>query len=134
MPLREGADDGAVVEGVIPERPMLRVAVAELEGDAAEDERQQHDEDRKVDRGHDDREGEREGGHEREPAEHEPGLVAVPDGRDRVHDQIARIPIGREAIEDADAQIEAVQKHIEKDADARARASRSARNQERESS
>ena len=42
--LREGAKDGAVVEGVIPEGPMLGVAVAELESDAAENERQQHDE------------------------------------------------------------------------------------------
>ena len=117
--LRESAEDGAIVEGVIPERPMLCVAVAKLESDAAEDEREQHDQDRKVDRGQDDREGERESRQKRDPAEHEPGLVAVPDRRDRVHDQIARIPIGREAIEDADAQIEAVQKHIEKDADSK---------------
>ena len=41
--LREGADDRAVIEGAIPEGPMLGVAVAELESDAAEDEREQHD-------------------------------------------------------------------------------------------
>ena len=58
--LGESAEDGAVVEGVIPEGPMLGVAVAELERDAAKDERQQHDEDRKIDRRYDDGEGERE--------------------------------------------------------------------------
>ena len=98
---------------------MLGVPVAELESDAAENEGQQHDQDRKVDRRQNDRKSEREGGQERDAAEHEPGLVAVPDRRDRVHDPVARIPVGREAIEDAHAQIEAVQKHIEKDADAK---------------
>ena len=117
--LREGANDGAVVKGVIPEGPMFGVAVAELECDAAKDERQQHDDDRKVDRWNDDRECERESGHKRKSAKHQPGLVAVPDRRDRVHDQIARIAIGRESIEYAHAQIEAVQEHIEKDADAK---------------
>ena len=72
----------------------------------------------KIDRRYDDGEGERESGHERNPAENEPGLVAVPDRRDRVDDQIARIPIGRESIEDAHAEIEAVQEHVKEDADA----------------
>ena len=44
---------------------MLRVAVAELESHAAENERQQHDGDRKIDSWNDDRECEREGPHER---------------------------------------------------------------------
>ena len=59
------------------------------------------------------------GGHERNPAENEPCLVAIPDRRDRVHDQIARIPVGRESVEDAHAEIEAVQQHVKKDADAK---------------
>ena len=75
--------------------------------------------DRKIDSWNDDRECERESRHKRKSAEHQPGLVAVPDRRDRVHDQIARIPVGRESIEYAHAQIEAVQEHIEKDADAK---------------
>ena len=116
--LREGAEDGAVVEGVIPEGPMLGVAVAELERDATENERQQHDGDREINRRYDDRKSERESGHKRKSAEHQPGFVAVPDRRDRVHDQVARISIGRESVEYAHAQIEAVQEHIQKDANA----------------
>ena len=116
--LREGADDGAVVEGTIPEGPMLGVAVAELERNATENERQQHDGDREINRWDDDRKCKRESSHKRKPAEHQPGFVPVPDGRDRVHDQVARISIRRESIEYAHAQIEAVQEHIHKDANA----------------
>ena len=74
--------------------------------------------DREIDRRQDDGEGERKGGEQRHAAEHEPGLVAVPDRRDRVHHQIARAAVGREAVEDADAEVEAVEQHIEKHADA----------------
>ena len=97
---------------------MLGVAVAELERNATKNERQQHDGDREINRWDDDRKCERESSHKRKPAEHQPGFVAVPDGRDRVHDQVARIPIGRESVEYAHAQIEAVQKHIHKHANA----------------
>ena len=48
-------------------------------------------------------------------AEHQPGLVAIPDRRDRVHHQIARGSVGREAEEDADAKIESIEQHVEKD-------------------
>src|ERR1700733_3614424 len=58
--LREGAKDGAVVEGAIPEGPMLGVAIAELERNATENERQQHDGDREINRRDDDRKSERE--------------------------------------------------------------------------
>src|SRR5690242_7953853 len=106
--LREGRERRAVAEGVIPEGEMRGIAIAELEGDPAEDERQQHGEDREVDGGNDDCESERECRQQPDPAEHEPGLVAVPDGCDRVHDEIARGAVWREAVEDADAEIEAV--------------------------
>ena len=55
----------------------------------------------------------------RKSAKHQPGLGAVPERRDRAQDQIARIAVTREPIENAHAQIEAVQEHIEKDADAK---------------
>src|SRR6204780_1959245 len=58
--LRKGAKDGAVVEGPIPEGPMLGVAVAELESNATENERQQHDGDREINRRYDDSKSERE--------------------------------------------------------------------------
>ena len=117
-PLGEGAEGRAVAEGVVPEGAMLGVAEPELEGDAAEDERQQHDQKREIDRRQDDGEGEREGREQRHAAEHEPGLVAVPHRRNRVHHQIARLAVGSEAVEDADAEVEAVEQHVEKDADA----------------
>src|SRR5271170_4307932 len=116
--LDERAEDGAVVEGAVPKSPMLGVAVAEFERHAAKYERQQHDEDRKIDRRYDDGEGERESSHERNPAENEPCLVAIPDRRDRVHDQIARIPTGCESVEDAHAEVKAVQQHVKEDANA----------------
>ena len=43
----------------------------------------------KVDRRNDDGEGERKRRQQAEAAEHQPGLVAVPDRRDRVHHQVA---------------------------------------------
>ncbi len=96
---------------------MLGVTIAKLEGKAAEDERQQHQEDREIDRRHDDGEGDREGGEEPDATEDEPGLVAVPDRRDRVHDEVARTAVGGEAVEHADAEIEAVERDVEEDAD-----------------
>ena len=96
---------------------MLGVAEAELEGDAAEDQRQQHDQDREIDRRDDDREGQRERGQQPDAAEHQPGLVAVPDRRDGVHHQVARRGVRREAVEHADAEIEAVEQHVEEDAE-----------------
>ena len=46
-------------------------------------------------------------------AQHQPGFVAVPDRRDGIHQQIARGFAVGEIVENADAQIEAVQQHIE---------------------
>ena len=47
--LRESGDRRAVAEPMIPKAAPLGVAVAELEGDAAEDQRQQHHQNGKVD-------------------------------------------------------------------------------------
>src|SRR5262249_55387858 len=80
--LREGGEARAIGEAVIPEGCVFGVPVAELEGDAAEDEREQHDQDREIDRRYDDRESEREGSQQAKAAQHQPGLVAVPDRRD----------------------------------------------------
>jgi hypothetical protein len=112
--LSKSAEGRAVAEAVVPEGPALGVAKAELERHAAEHEREQHDQHREIYRGQDDGEGERKRREQRDAAENEPGLVAVPDGRNRVHHQIARLAVGREAVEDADAEVEAVEQHIEK--------------------
>jgi hypothetical protein len=61
-PLRESGDPGAVDKGVIPKRLVFGVPVAELEGDTSENQRQQHDRQWKIDRRHDDREGQRKDG------------------------------------------------------------------------
>ncbi len=91
---------------------------AQLKADAAENQRQQHDEDREIERRQDHRIGKREGGEERDPAEHQPGLVAVPDRRDRVHHQVARLLAWRGAEEDANAEVEPVHQHIHEDPEA----------------
>ncbi len=97
---------------------MLGVPVTEFEGDAAKDEREQHNQHGKVDSGQDDREGERKRCQKSDAAQHEPRLVAVPDRRHRVHDKVARRQIRREPIKNADPEIESVQQDIEKHAKA----------------
>ncbi len=114
-PLGKRRQRRAIAEAVIPRGAVLGVLVAELEGDAAEDERQQHHQNGEIDRRDDDREGERKRRQQRQAAEHEPSLVAVPDRRDRVHRDAARGAIRRKAVEDADAEIEAVEQDIEED-------------------
>ena len=80
---------------MVPECLVLGVAVPELEGDAAKDQSEQHDQDREVNRRDDDGESERKGREERNATEHQPGLVAVPDWRDGVHHEL------REAVSGA---------------------------------
>src|SRR6478752_10213839 len=62
---------------------------AQLESDASEDERYHHDEDREIKSWQDNGEGEWKGGKQSKPAEHGPGLVAIPDRRNRVHYEVA---------------------------------------------
>ena len=88
---------------------------AELEGHAAEDQRQQHDDDRQIERRHDHRVGLREGDPQAAAAEHQPGLVAVPERRDRVHHLVALAFAARERKQDADAEVEAVEDDVERD-------------------
>ena len=97
-------------------RPLLRLE-AELERHAAEDQAEQHDDQRQVGAGQDHRVGEREGREQPGAAEHQPGLVAVPDGRDRVHGEIAVLVGGQEREQDADPEIEAVEQHVHHDPD-----------------
>ena len=115
--LGEGGDERAPEERLVPALLGCPRGRPELERDAAEDETEQHREDREVERRQDDRERERERGEERNPAEHEPGLVPVPDRRDRGHHQIAGAIVRREREKDPDAEVEAVEQHIHEDAD-----------------
>ena len=88
---------------------------AEFEGDAAEHQRQQHDDDRQVERRHDHRIGLREGHPQPAAAQHQPGLVAVPERRDRVHHLIALALGPCERKQDAGAEVEAVEDDVERD-------------------
>ena len=88
-PLRERRDQRARGEAEIPDVPVAGIAPAEFERDAAEHEAEQHRDQRRVERGHHDRISEREGGEQPAAAEHQPGFVAVPDRRDRIHRGVA---------------------------------------------
>src|ERR1051325_8018273 len=114
--LREGGDGRAVGESTVPHRHMLRIAEAEFERDAAKHECQQHHQDREIDSRDDDRKGKRKGREKSHAAQNEPGLVAVPYGCDGIHHQVSPAAFVDEAVENADAQIEAVQRDIEEDA------------------
>src|SRR5262249_61387261 len=91
------------------------VQKTKLKSDTAKDQCEQHHRDRKIDRRNDDREGQRESGEEPEAAQNQPGLVAVPDRPDRVHDDVARAGIWCKAIEHADAEIETIEQDVEED-------------------
>ena len=79
---------------------------------------EQHHQDREVHRRDDDGESEREGREQPDAAEHQPGLVAVPDRRDRFIIRSRESSSRREREEDADAEIEAVEQHVHEHADA----------------
>src|SRR5262249_51089738 len=104
--LREGGDCRAVTECIVPKGLALCVPKTEFKGDATEDERQQHDQNGEIHRRDDDGERKRKGSQEPEAAKYQPGLIAVPDWRDRVHDRVARGRIGREAEQHANAEVE----------------------------
>src|SRR5262249_59079579 len=73
--LRHGCDQRAVEEDMIPEGLVLDIAKAELEGDAAKHQRQQHDQDREIKRRDKDSEGKWKGREQCDAAQHQPGLV-----------------------------------------------------------
>ena len=88
---------------------------AELECDPAKHQRQQHDDDRQIERRQNDRIGQREGDHHAGAAEHEPRLVAVPERRDGIHHLVALVLGLGERKQDADSEIEAVEDHVHRD-------------------
>src|ERR1700722_4559922 len=77
--LRESGERRARGEGEIPEFLARAPDPAEFEGDAAQDQAEQHRDRRQIKRRLQDRIGVREGGEQPVAAEHEPGLVAVPE-------------------------------------------------------
>ena len=111
--LHHRRDQRAAKEGIIPDPlPPLRLP-AVFEGHAAKDQRQKHEDDGDVERGHHDRIGQREDGEQPAAAKDKPGFVAVPDRCDRIHHLVPLILILREREEDADAQIEPVKHDVD---------------------
>src|SRR6202040_2804108 len=117
--LRERRDVGAPREGLVPERPVRLVRLeAEFESDAAPDQSCQHEEDWDVERAEQHGISEREDPHQRGSSQHQPGLVAIPDRRDRVHHYIAIASVADEREQDADPEVETVHHHIHHQRDA----------------
>ena len=103
---------------MIPEGLVLGVAKAKLEGDAAKHQRQQHDQDGKIKRRDNDGEGKRKSRKQGDAAQHQPSLVTVPYGRNRVHHEIARSGVRHEVVNHANPQVETVEQNIEENAGA----------------
>ena len=121
--MHEGAHDGALHqrgkhraegEGEVPGPAIALRLEAELEGDAAQDQPDQHEDDGNVERRQHDGVSERKGGEQAAAAEHEPGLVAVPEGGDRVHHGVAVLVRGGKREQHAEAEIVAAEQHVEK--------------------
>jgi hypothetical protein len=81
---------------------------AELEGDAAEHKRQQHQQHWEIYSGDDDGEGQGKHRHKGEATEDQPGLVAVPNRGDGVH-HLASVGLGREPPQNSDTEVETVE-------------------------
>src|SRR5262249_10910965 len=79
---------------------------------AAKNQSEQHGDERRIERRQDYRVGQGEGGKKTAAAEHEPGLVSVPDRRDRRHGGIAVLLALEQGKNNADAKIEAIENHI----------------------
>ena len=87
--------------------------VAELERDASETERQQHDHERKIERRQEHAIRERKPSEQRDAGHDEPGLVPIPGRRDCVDHPIAHALIALREQQNADSKVETVEHDIE---------------------
>ena len=115
--LDEGGHRRAGGEAEVPDPAYALAAVAELEGDAAEDQTDQQEKHRQVEGAEKDRIDRRERREEGGADHNEPGFVAIPKGRDRRHHRAALRSVPRHSEEDADAEVEAVEQHVDEDRD-----------------
>src|SRR6476646_9869945 len=91
-----------------------------FEGDAAEDQSGEHQNERQIEGGQKRCIDDREGAPEYDTGCDQPGLVAVPNRGDGVHHRVAPRAAASSAAYDADAadaEIEAVEEHVEQRAD-----------------
>jgi hypothetical protein len=95
--------------------------VTKLECYAAQDQAQQHDDERKIEG----RQQRRIDDGERSPqdnrGDHQPGLVAVPDRRNGAQHRATPGFAGRQAEQQADAEIDTVKQHVKQNADGQKR-------------
>ena len=87
--------------------------LVELEGDAPEDEPEDHQGDWNVQRMQGDGIHQRKGAEQRTAEHHQPGLVGVPDTAEAGHHGAATFLVTRQQGKNANAEIEAVQHHIQ---------------------
>ena len=111
--LRQRGQRRAPGEGGIPPALVRRVALgAEVEGRAAQDQSQQHQHDRHVQRGQHHALRLREGDQQQAHGQDQPGLVGIPERSDR-RDHAVAVGLRRHRGQQADAQVVAVQHHVE---------------------
>ena len=105
------ADEDRRVPALAPGRVIALAAV--LEGDAAQDEREEDEEQREVVAAKHRGVPEREGRERRSARDEQPHLIAVPDRSDRVdHDAAAQLVLAQEGQEHAHALVEAVEDEV----------------------
>ena len=115
--LHEGGDERSAGKAGVPDPPHPLRLVAELEGDAAQDQPRQHEQQRQIERGEQRGIDDREGAPEHHAGNDQPRFVAVPDRRYRADHAVASRLIAGQAEQDADTQIETVKQNIEQHAD-----------------
>ena len=113
--LDKGDQHGTVGESGVPEPAHARAAIAELECNAAKDQPDKHQQYRQVEGAEEDRIGRRKGREETCADYHQPGLVAVPERRDAGHHLLAFGFVAGGAEKNADADVEAVEEHVDED-------------------
>ena len=115
-PKYEEAYDYAVrstAAGAAPPAPDLILdQVQRLERHAAQDQAQQHRDQRRIQGWQDDGIGQRKGSEQAAAAQHQPGFVTVPYRRDAVHRRVAILPHLEQREEDADAKVEPIHHDI----------------------
>ena len=108
----EGRHDAAEADGAVPEAlpAAALLAAAQVKGHAAQNERDEHEEEREVEGGEHRGVDVREGCEERAARRDHPDFIAVPDRRDRAQDLAALLLIGgQERQQAADAVVEALE-------------------------
>src|SRR3984957_13994845 len=120
-PLDKSRDQGSAGKAEIPDPPQPLRFIAKLERHAAQDQAQQHDDDSEIERRHHSRVDEWESSPQNDGGHNQPGLVAVPDRRDCAQHRAAPGFAVRESEQQADPEIDPVEKHIEEDADGQKR-------------